>query len=785
MQPRITLEHFAQAYATAIGSLGNLRLDDGVIQGRIAEITALAGADGEVEDYTDEVFRHSEVRSALASIDRALPAILEHDRWRVISLVNDLLLTASLVPARETTSRDRSTLGTTKVYHRQAIEIMPLSLLTGTLSVLAEILADGDNPLDDQGIRPLRYNENDSLAQRLTSISLLNLKPETRTALGDSPTFQAMLDSDSLGDFLYASNGHDEQQFLTTCITSAVSTDVMAKTPTLVGLVEIGRGVARRVEENLQKLEDENPDVLDEPERSGLFGGSRTLRELVEQRLEEAHSEFDDIERQLGALASYTTGRTSAMPTDVLGELTGRWSRIMQKLSAVINVTQGVEGTAVWSKKRIAGTWLPSAVLAVPTLVDRPARRLGGIKAEYFEAIGSQVETRADFDPEYDFRIGEIIDGSPMGLTHWIPAFWQVAQEQGGVPTATETSVSEHHCYLKAVRRGGGQVFALSDPKVAGLTYLDFDEFLDWARSTGSKISTDVAGAALTLAGRLQRGVVPTDIAPITPQEAESDADEGSSTGWDARRDSSAGWDARDEYSATDGQAPEEGEPEHADAPHGTSDPWALARWELAGTDTRTLVHEQNDTALHELANDSWEPYWIADLSSVSVNAQLVVLIGYDHHEWFYDHLVDSSAPTGYILKERGRLGRHTWQASGTEECVAMVRDVIRGCGFKGTVTAHGADDASATVRAEVTFENHRALKELDRGDTIRYWISPDSLVLIGDGHLAERYADHEDEGRIRKGRKHYYVNGVGDSLDLVKQAIEETGSEREVVPDG
>jgi hypothetical protein len=751
-----TWERFAQAYATAVGGLQNLALDRGEIRQRIEELAAIAGPDGTLEDYTGEVLSNGGVRAPLVRIDASLGSLDDGDRRRLVSLVNDLLLAGSLVPARETASRDRSTLGITKVYHRQAIEIMPIALLTSTLEALAQLLADAENPLDDAGIRPLRYNENDPLAQRLTSISLLNLKPETRTALADSPTYQAMLDSDSLEDFLYASNGHDEQQFLTTCIVSAVGTDLKGKTPTLLGLVQIGRGVAKRVEDNLRALEASNPAVLDETERSDLFGGARTLRELVEGRLAEAASEFDDIERQLAALASYTTGRSGAMPTDVLDQLTDRWSRVMQKLSAVINVTEGVEGTAVWSKKRIAGTWMPSAVLAAPTMVDRPARRLGGIKDEFLQTVGAQIESFADFETDNLIRISELVDDPGAGQG-WIPAFWRVAQERGGVPTETRTSVSEHHCFLKAVRRGDDQVFALSDPKVAGLVYLDEAELASWARSTGSQIPVSIATQAAVLAGKLKRGEASTEVTPISTEEAaepvEGDySEDGSGDG------------------SEDG-----GEPE----PQSSSDPWALARWELAGTDTPTLVHERNHVALHELADHSWAPYWIADVSSVSVTARSVLLVGYGHHVWFYDHLVDVNAPTGYILKQPGRLGRHTWQASGAGEHFTQLRDTVRACGFKGNVTAYGGADRTA---AEIGFENHRALKDLDRGDTIRYWITADSLVLIGDGHLSERYDDPAGEGTIRKGRHHYYVDGDSGDLDLVRGAIEATGSERTVV---
>lgn len=457
-------EHYEATYNEVLEGMDSIRLSPGALRARLHDMQQVAG-DGTLEDYTDEVFGNDEVIRSLGSVAKKTVASEDSD---VVDIVNDALLFTSLVPAREERHRQRRTFGATSVYARRAIEVMSVNKLIALLrDVSVAATVDEDVFTGADSLKGIRYRAADSLAARMAKLSLVNMKEAARRQLEDDEFFQALVASPALSDVLMASSGADEQQFLNTCAASAVNQQVLGQVSTLAGLLLVGRTIADRVEGRAHGA------GAQQTERK-MFGKKRTMQELAVKRVTEARREFDAIQTQ--ALQIVTSG---GKPLAGLVALTRRWSRQMQKLAGVLDLSGGTSSVPVLSKKVVPEAWLASAVLSTASVVvpaDRTMRRREAIDQDVLVGeVGKVVDLPTT--AQADRKLTPSLTGP--GADANLESFWHKVFSAGGAMFNT----ASHSLYVKAIKRGGERIFAVGDPKGSRYDYKNFTSFAAYARN--------------------------------------------------------------------------------------------------------------------------------------------------------------------------------------------------------------------------------------------------------------------------------------------------------------
>ncbi|TDD42211.1 scabin-related ADP-ribosyltransferase [Saccharopolyspora elongata] len=437
----------SEAEHEAIDALADLGLDPQRVAEIRAEFVDLA-ATGHLEDHSSHLAANPGIREALQVIHANLDRIPEPGRARVRAWVADAVLATSLVPVRETAPAGLAGLDHAAVRQRFAVRALTPDRLETALAEIAKNLESWSDPFetDFSSLQHTDYQPEAGLPQRLAQLSLANLTPQARPKLRDSDLYQRLLgDEDALVDSMFAAGGHDTQHFLCTCTAAALNAEVLGKVPTTAGLLLVARNLADQVAQRIADPAKERAHLLDE--RDQLFG--RTIRELVSDRVQEARREFDDIERR--ALELIDSGRRDP---GAWADFNQRWGRSMQKLSVVMDPSQGPDSIPVLTNALFPGHWGWSVgISALLMVLDRPFRRFAGMDGQAMaEALRKTLH--------HDGRIRQV------EFAKWVDEAgaaqaWQRVHRSGGVLLQTAT----HTLWLEAVQRDGQQAFLLHDPK--------------------------------------------------------------------------------------------------------------------------------------------------------------------------------------------------------------------------------------------------------------------------------------------------------------------------------
>ncbi|MEV6716030.1 glycosyltransferase [Lentzea sp. NPDC051208] len=426
---------------------------------------------GSVENHVADVLSSPGVQGPVNRILSASGSLSPEHAGRVRDLVTDLLVTTSAVPVRHRRVGDITKLNLGHVHDWQTARPMPPATLE---HVLAEIAADveaGRVPLSD-----LPHHAADPLPRRLAVLGTLNLAPHARAGLLAHPPFAALLDSPHLADALFAGKGLDEQRFLNTCESAAVHTGLRSVLPTVIAQVHAGRAVADSAEQALLRALENSPELLARKDRPG----GRTVEQLVRDRIAEARETFDRLEQQ----SSTDAPDWAAMSDD--------WGRVMQKLAAVSDPSEGVDSIPVLSRKAIRGAWAASAVLSLPMGVDRPGRRGTGVNEDY-RLLAEQV--LADPTPSGRTRpLADIVDDR----------FWSRVHHLGALPVALEGRFTAHALSVQAVRHEGVEVYLVGDPKKKHFDMLTQSEFAAWAARSNAEAALPLQTTVITSPANVQ-----------------------------------------------------------------------------------------------------------------------------------------------------------------------------------------------------------------------------------------------------------------------------------------
>ncbi|MEV0056371.1 hypothetical protein AB0H34_38540 [Saccharopolyspora shandongensis] len=452
-------------HEAALNSLVDLGLD----AQRVAEVRAQfeeLATTGHLENHSLDIAANQGVREALRVIDANLDRIPEPSRGRLRSWVADAVLAASLVAVRESAPDSLAGLDHAAVQRRSAVRVLTPNRTESVLVEIAKSLKSWIDPFDAawSALEHSGYRPDDGLPQRLVQLSLVNLTPQARLQLRGDALFQRLLSrEDALVESMFASGGHDEQRFLATCLASVANTEVLGKVPTTAGLLLVGRNLVSQVRALIDNPPAKWAGVLDE--RDQIFG--RTIRELVSDRLDEATEVFDDIDRR--GLELIDSG---SRDPDAWAELSQQWGRTMQKLSVVVDPSQGPDSVPVLTNKLIGGHWGWSAgVSALLMVLDRPFRRFASV-----DNIGFSKALQTTL-------VDEGLQRREVEFTRWsdesgAAECWRRVHRNGGSTLTTAT----HAIWLEAVQRDGQQAFLVHDPKKSHPDHYSPAGMLEWAR---------------------------------------------------------------------------------------------------------------------------------------------------------------------------------------------------------------------------------------------------------------------------------------------------------------
>ena len=434
--PRVALP--SAAVRALVGDLSEL------VQGR------------DVAAYLPEVLGDPEIRRLLASIGQGLPA---RDGAALVMVVNDLLVAASLVP------------------EPQLVEIVSANRLVDLLRQISGALASGRDPLGV--LAGTGYRADEPLGARLARLALLNLTEPARTRLADDPLFNELLGSALLDEALFAASGAEALFFVNTGVVAAVDQVLLARVPTIAGLLVAGRELVSWLEGQVAQL---SAGVLELPDRSGPWRlhRARTVGELVRWRIERARAEFDAIASQARAVLALRDRGAAGEP---LQALTRRWSEAMHKLAGVAAVggDSGSPQVPVLTRRLVPDLpWL-SRMLAAPLQVDRSGRRAAGVGLDDYLAPVNRLlswPVLAPFRPLAG-RLGSAAERA---------RFWELVRGEGGILVRTGADADRRLLYLRAVRRGGDRVFAFSDPGQSTSQVRRLSQITGWARSEAAQV---------------------------------------------------------------------------------------------------------------------------------------------------------------------------------------------------------------------------------------------------------------------------------------------------------
>ena len=157
----------------------------------------------------------------------------------LVSLVNDLLLSVSLVPTKEAQVRPFGSMGAT-FHDRRSVQPISPARLAEVLERIASDLSRGVDPMTEPWLAAIGYGPGQPLAGRLARLALLALTDGFRAILAADVDLAAIMASPLLVEALLASSGSEEQYFLNTCSAAALNQEVRSKVPTIAWSAGLG-----------------------------------------------------------------------------------------------------------------------------------------------------------------------------------------------------------------------------------------------------------------------------------------------------------------------------------------------------------------------------------------------------------------------------------------------------------------------------------------------------------------------------------------------------------------
>ena len=377
--------------------------------------------------------------------------------------VNDLLVAASLVPGAGGEAR--------------AGELVSANMLAELLRQVSGAVETGRDPVGV--LAGTGYRADEPLGARLARLALLNLAEPARTLLAGDPLFTRLLGSDLLGEALFAATG-EELFFVNTGVVAAVDQVLLARVPTIAGLLVAGRDLVSRLEGQAAQLP---AGVLELPDRSGVWRlhQARTVGELVRWRLEQARARFEVIAAEVQEVLDLGD---RAVAGKRLRALTRRWSEAMHKLGGVAAAggDSGSPQVPVLTKRLFLDMPRLSLLLAAPLQVaDRPGRRAAGVGLDDYLAPVNSLLAWPVLPP---FRLLAAGLGSDPDRAR----FWELVRGEGGILVRTGPDPGLRLLYLRAVRHGGDRVFAFRDPERSRSQVVGLSQITDWARPQAARV---------------------------------------------------------------------------------------------------------------------------------------------------------------------------------------------------------------------------------------------------------------------------------------------------------
>ncbi|MEU5853192.1 hypothetical protein [Saccharopolyspora shandongensis] len=429
---------------------------------------------GALEDYSREISGAPGIREALAVIEEHIGRLPEPDRSRLRAWIDDAVHAASLVPVRETADGAPTELDHTAMRQRHEIRTLTPDRLEEALEEIATRLQADLNPftVPFSDLAGSAYDPAASLTRRLVEVSLINLTFDAQLKLRQDELFQKLLENEyALVDSLFAAGGHEEQFFLATCGTAAVNSEMLAKVPTVAGMLLVGREFSAHIRGLIEYPQPQWAHVLDE--RDQFFG--RTIRELVARRVEEADAAFEQLRERALELA----GADRRAPEEWV-TLSREWGRVMQKLSVLVELGTGQrKEIQVLTRRLLPGRWNQSfAVSALLMLVDRPFRRFAGVNdVTYRKVLNRTVYDRGRKSREADFTGWH----DELGADEC----WNQIRRSGGA----QLGLLLHTLRVDAVQRDGKRAYVLYDPGKNHPDHYTPEAFLEWAGKNNARIT--------------------------------------------------------------------------------------------------------------------------------------------------------------------------------------------------------------------------------------------------------------------------------------------------------
>ncbi|GEC10370.1 hypothetical protein SSP24_80250 [Streptomyces spinoverrucosus] len=367
------ISRFAVSYQETMKNLTALKLSGDDLHNRLNTFQNLAGG-GELNSYVDQTLNDQGVRDWLQKINLRLThristrSDVDENIDNLKDIINDLLISSSLVPVRYENG------------NRQALEVLSPAALTVVLAKVAKDLAEL-SPMTS-GLGDIRYKPEGQLSERLARLALLNMAPDVRKGIVENPLFEQIVTSSNAADFMFAANVREGQQFLNTCISASVHNYIRTQTPTIIGLLEVGKKLADKIQAKL----DASPAEVKNKKYEG-----RTVERHVGSRISQAREVFAYIEREVAKTTSDTSSLTAREKAKVLLDLNGVWGRVMQKLEAVQDFSDEFPKL---TNKGHRDSYEMSLVLSLPKVFHEPRRRLTGMPEDHISKVSESVLAR-------------------------------------------------------------------------------------------------------------------------------------------------------------------------------------------------------------------------------------------------------------------------------------------------------------------------------------------------------------------------------------------------------
>lgn len=466
-KPQLTqpaTQNFAKIYADKLQKFSHLQAD---MSGRLADLEQLAQG-YTLEDYSAQVLGRRELLEVLAEINTNLGKEGVDSTYRVSirEMIADMLLFSSLIISRVTEKKLSPSLTTwfldkKQFFDRAAVEVISPEMLLKALKQIALKTA-----AKEDASAGIVFSGQESLAQRMLKLSLLNVKEQARKELQQDPLFQSILASPEVLKVMLASSGGLEQDFLNTCAAAAVNQDVLKRVGSIAGLLQIGRATATHIEIMIKSMQKSN--VL-KKQLAQQAKKSTSMESYYLNRVNTARSAFDIIEQKAKTLVL-------SKQVDLAGlqALTHDWNRQMQRLAAVIAVVDPQKLPTLTEKK--PEDWVGSVA---GLLHGRTGRRLLPVDAAALaKVIGQTVDLAS---PKGEVPINTLLNAEKNEQVA-MGKLWEAVFQAGGTPFSMTFKVpvlgkqQGHSVYLKAILRGNEKLFALQDPMIRRYDFKSFNE---------------------------------------------------------------------------------------------------------------------------------------------------------------------------------------------------------------------------------------------------------------------------------------------------------------------